>query len=97
MEFVSALITEQQRFQFIEFQLRALHKWVALLDDVEAESNMIDAVAGECVEANFQPLHALRLLRSGLFFHRVNDGLNQMNFVHKLWPILPRKPESVSL
>jgi hypothetical protein len=59
-----------------------LHQRPVFLDDVEAELDVVGAVAGEGVEADFDELDAPGLFRDGLFFDFFDDRPNKMNFVH---------------
>jgi hypothetical protein len=75
---------QQQWFHFVQFQSRILDDGTALLDDVEAKLDMVGTVARECVETNLHPFDVFGFLRSGLFFHRIDDGADKGNFVHNM-------------
>ena len=88
MKLVAALITIEQRLNFVKLQNRIFHQLAVLFHNVEAELHMIGTMARESIEADSDPLHAFGPLRGGLLFHCVNDGANEMNFVHNRYFVL---------
>jgi hypothetical protein len=61
-----------------------LEEGALFLDDLKTELHVLGAVAGERVETDFNELDAFGALRGGLFFNGVNNGADEMDFVHKM-------------
>jgi hypothetical protein len=81
VEFIAAFAA-QHRLNFVQLQLRAGQQRTILLHDVEAEADVVCAVAGERIEADGDGFYVTRLLSCGLFFNRLNDGADKGDFMH---------------
>lgn len=81
-EFVTALQAEEQRVHFGQRQFGFAESGKILFDDVEAELDVVAAVAGEGVEADADAFYMAGLLGSGLFFDGFQDSADKMNFMH---------------
>jgi len=82
MELVIAFFTAEQRFDFIQLQFGVFHERAVLFYDVKTEPDVVAAVAGKRVAADFDKRDAFGFLRDSLFFNGLDDGLDEMNFVH---------------
>ena len=52
--------------------------------DFKTELHVLGAVAREWVETDFDEFDAFGALRGGLLFNCVNDGADEVDFVHKM-------------
>ena len=65
---------QKRRLNFIQLQLGVPDERPVVFYDVEAKPDVIGAVAGEGVEADFNPLHLARFLSGGLLFNSVHNS-----------------------
>lgn len=79
-----AAVTKQEGFNFIEFQPGMLNERMLNFYDVETETDVIGAVAGKGIEANFYRFDPARFFRGGFFFDGVHNCADEGNFVHRL-------------
>lgn len=83
-----ATLAPQQRLQFVQSQPRIFDKRTALLDDVKAEPDVVSTVARKGIKTDFHPFYPIGFLRGGLFFNRINDGADKVDFVHNFGLVL---------
>jgi hypothetical protein len=84
LELVSAFRAAHKRRNLRQLQCGAFDEGTLLFNDFKTELHVLGAVAGKRVEADFDELDTLGALRGSLFFNRVNDGADEMDFVHKM-------------
>jgi hypothetical protein len=82
---MSAFRAAHERRNLRQLERRVLHELAFLSDDLKTELHVLGAVAGERVETDFDEFDAFGALRGGLFLNRINDGADEMDFVHKMF------------
>jgi len=83
LELVPAFCAPHERRDLRQRERGVLEQPALLSDDFKTELHVLAAVAGERIETDFYGFDALRALRGGLFFNGINDGADEMDFVHK--------------
>src|SRR5208282_5101785 len=84
LELVRAFRTLHERRNLRERERGAFDKGALFFHNLKTELHMFGAVAGKRIETDFDKVDAPGPLRGSLFFNRVNDGPDEMDFVHKL-------------
>src|SRR5208282_714454 len=84
LELVRAFRTLHERRNLRERERGAFDKGALFFHNLKTELHMFGAVAGKRIETDFDKVDAPGPLRGSLFFNSVNDGLDEMDFVHKL-------------
>ena len=86
---VAAFGAAHERRHFGQGKRGVLGKAAFFFYNVETETDVVAAMAGERVKADFNGFDTLRVLCGGLLFDGVNDVADKMNFMHKLCRFLP--------
>src|ERR1035437_8462778 len=90
LELMAAFRATHERRDLGQSKRRVFEQAAVFLHQVETELHVIAAVAGERVETDLDELDAPGVLRGGLFLNGVNDGADEMDFVHRIWTKVAR-------
>ncbi len=81
---VTAFSTAHERRNFGQSKFGLLRKAAFLFHNVETETDVVTAMAGQWIKANPDGFDTLGLLGGGLFLDSIDDIADKVNFMHKL-------------